>query len=351
MTSLKLGLVINPIAGVGAALAWKGTDNVNAAWKAIADGEKQPVWELVNRALASIPNHIEIQWLLGGDYPIMISGEICYQLPEQSQPEDTRKAVETIEKLKPDLIIFAGGDGTAADVAQSTKIPMIGIPAGVKIFSPCFLHRPEDLGTMLLHWEGELIEVDLLDLDEDAYRQGRAEPKLITNATIPVSPNIQSGKISWTSPATRTFELIAERIRDENWFEGNILVGPGSTMKNIMAKLGLEVSLLGVDLVTPNEVLILDGTASQLEQQQIDQIWLSPIGNQGHIFGRGNRQITPKIIAAVGKQHVKIFATQQKARETKVLYVDTGNSELDQHFRGYISVIVGYHDEIIKKVL
>lgn len=351
MSSLTLGLVVNPIAGVGAALAWKGTDDIDAAWQAVEEGKPQPVWDIVSRALDSIPTHIRISWILGADYPLNVDGTVVSVLPQHSTAQHTIEAVKAITDHDPDLIIFAGGDGTAADVASTTDLPIIGIPAGVKIFSPCFLHRPDDLGSFLLNWEGDTVETDLLDLDEEAYRQGRAEPRLVTSAIIPVSSVVQSGKISLSSSDSETFRLIAERIEDDALLNGKtIIVGPGSTMKNILHQLGLEVSLLGVDIVTKDEVIIFDGTRDQLDQYEIDEIWLSPIGNQGHIFGRGNRQISPEQISRVGPANIRIFSTMEKIRATPTLFVDTGVSKLDKELRGYLSVIVGYHEEIMKKV-
>lgn len=345
--SLKLGLVINPIAGVGASLAWKGTDDIDRAWDAVAEGKPQPVWAIVQRALQSLPNYMEIDWVLGADYKLGLEGMVVGWLPERSRSETTREAVKLIAEQQPDLIIFVGGDGTAADVADSVKLPILGIPAGVKIYSPVFLHRPEDLGDFLDNWEMETTKVDILDLDEESYRQGQPVAKLITSATIPASSTIQAGKVSWTAPDSETFELIAERIIDDDLLQGTILIGPGSTMSNIFAALGMELSLLGVDVVVDGELVLLDGTADQLEQFQPDEIWITPIGNQGHIFGRGNRQITPKLI---DQAKIRVFATLEKARETQTLFVDTGDVALDKRLRGFLPVIVGYHEEILKRV-
>ena len=350
MDSLKIGLIINPIAGVGAALAWKGTDNIEAAWDAVAGGQLQPVWDLVERAVSSIPDHIPIVWYFGGTYKLSVTGEVVYQPPKRSTAINTKEAVKAFEVFQPDLILFAGGDGTAVDVANTTQLPILGIPAGVKIFSPCFLHRPEDLGEFLSNWEGDSLETDLLDLDEEAYRQGIAVPKLMTNAVIPVSTSVQAGKFSWQTADRETFSLIAQRIEEENWLDQVLVIGPGSTMRNIFRELGIELSLLGVDVVSHGELLIEDATREQLDEVDVDQIWITPIGHQGHIFGRGNRQISADLIAKVGKQNIRVFATVEKIRETETLYVDTGDRQTDEMLHGFLSVIVGYYEEILKRV-
>ncbi len=347
MTELKIGLIINPIAGVGASLAWKGTDDVEAAWDVVETGGEQPVWNIVKRALASLPSHVGIKWFLGADYNLDLEATVVSSMPARSHANDTKIAVKAMNDLSLDLILFAGGDGTAADVANSSAVPILGIPAGVKIYSPVFVHRPEDLGSFLKNWEGDTTQVDLLDLDEDAYRRGEVEVKLITSASIPVSSMIQAGKISWTAPDSATFELIAERIQEEGWLLQTLAVGPGSTMQSIFSCLGLDLSLLGVDIIQNGDIKLLDATKEQLDSTEIDEIWVTPIGNQGHIFGRGNRQLSSNLIA---RAKIRVFATMDKARETEVLYVDTGDPELDDKLRGFLPVVVGYHEEIMKRV-
>lgn len=352
MGPLKIGLVANPIAGVGAALAWKGTDDVKAAWKAVDSGIEQPVWKILKRAIKSIRNDLDIKWILGGKYQFSPEGEIVYDLPINSTAIDTQRAVKSILSQDIDLLLFVGGDGTALDIAKKVeKIPILGIPGGVKIFSPCFLHQPEDLGNVLANWDGSTRAVDLLDLDEEAYRRGEARAKLVGAIIIPDTQQVQSGKSSLGGFDEESYRLIAERITEENWLNKTIAAGPGSTMNKIFQALAISKSLLGVDIINNGIVQAIDCTTEQLEQFDIHEIWLSPIGNQGHIFGRGNRQISSTIIRSVKKKHIRLFSTPAKMQNTPKLYVDTGDPLLDKDLRGYYSVVVGYYEEILRKVI
>ncbi|MHA2251680.1 MAG: ATP-NAD kinase family protein [Candidatus Kariarchaeaceae archaeon] len=352
MTSLKIGLIVNPIAGVGAALAWKGTDDVQNAWDAVNSGEVQPIWDVIVRAINSISKDKHIKWSLGDNNQFFPIGDIVYELPLRSTAEHTKEAVKRVLMTQPNLILFAGGDGTALDVADEAKgTPILGIPGGVKIFSPCFLHRPEDLGDFLRNWDGQSNQVDLLDLDEEEYRQGFAKAKLTGSAMIPISEKVQVGKVGSSGSDTSSYELIAERIKEEGWLHTVIAVGPGSTMQGIFRLLNIEKSLLGVDVIDNGQLVAKDCTAKQLELYKIHELWISPIGNQGHILGRGNRQISPKIIRTIGKENIRIFSTPDKMLETPKLYIDSGSNELDKQLRGYYHVIVGYYEEKIRKAI
>jgi len=158
------------------------------------------------------------------------------------------------------------------------------------------------------------------------------------------------GKMSWAGAEGETFRLIAQRIEEEGWLDQTLVIGPGSTMRNIFRELGLELSLLGVDVCQQGKLLLVDATQQQLDELAVDEIWITPIGNQGHILGRGNRQISASLIKKVGRSGIRVFATPEKIRQTPVLYVDTGDTDLDNQLRGYISVIVGYFEEILRKV-
>lgn len=352
--SIKIGLLINPIAGVGAALAWKGTDNIEKAWLEVEKGGNQPVWDICRRAFSSIKNLNNYQWILGGDFSEFVKGTQIYELPEHSNAEHTKIAVKKLLENKVALIIFVGGDGTAKDIAEVVSdIPILGIPGGVKIFSPCFLHKPEDLGELLEKWDGEVKEIDILDLNESEYLKGNPISTLVGSALIPLSTFIQAGKNSYPSEDdNKTYELIALRIEEERWLESiNIIVGPGSTMKQIFSHLDLQISLLGVDVIQNGEIAKLDCTEDEINKFNIDQIWITPIGSQGHIFGRGNKQISTDLLSKMHKSDIKIFSTPSKLLETRQLYLDTGNSELDIKFKGFYHVISGYHEEVMRKAI
>lgn len=349
---MKIGILVNPVAGVGAELAWKGTDDVDKAWLAIKSGENQPVINITSRALNSVNNEPMHQWFSNFTLPRFKFTKV-YTLPLKSSAKDTKNTVKALLAMEVELIIFIGGDGTAIDVAtQSEDTPILGIPAGVKIFSPCFLHRPEDLGKVIASWDLRIAKVELVDLDEEMYKQGVLEPRLLGTAIIPEYSLIQSGKISYDENSSQTSKLIGQRIIGEGWLHRKtVIVGPGSTMKRIFYNLKINIELLGVNVIKNGLLLIKDATTVQLANLRIDEIWLSPIGNQGHIFGRGNRQIPSECIKAVNRDSIRLFSSPTKMLHTLNLFVDTGDPVLDAKLGGFYSVVVGFYEEVLRKVI
>lgn len=358
---MKLGLIVNPVAGIGARLAWKGTDNILEAWKLIENGLTQPVWKITERALHSISEQCNIEWFIGGNIlekiDVEINAKIIGKLKSKSNRFDTQDLVKKLDKYHLDLLIFVGGDGTAIDIAEvNTTSPILGIPGGVKIFSPCFLHRPEDLGDFLKKWRGETTEVDLFDIDENEYKLGKAIPKLMGSTRIPFYSQIQVGKASILSEDDDDiYQSIAERILDDKLLRNkNILVGSGSTMKKIFKSIGINKTLLGICIIQNEQLYKTDCTYVDIEEfvenNRIDEIWVTPIGGQGHIFGRGNRQIPTHVIDEIGKEGIKIFSNKRKILNTPKLFTDTGNDLTDIKLVGYYNVIIGYYDSIQRKV-
>ncbi len=343
----RAGLLVNPIAGVGAELAWKGTDEVEKAWDAVKQGAKQPYKEILTRIDLSL---LPLEWLVTSLTPSI--GEVVFEMPERSTREDTIRAAEVFKTREVDLIVFIGGDGTARDIAEvAGSTPILGIPGGVKIFSGVFIHRPEDV-VSLSRWTGESMEVEILDLDEEAYRQGHATQKLFGTVRVPVIDTLQKSKEGWGGVSDqRVLEMIAERILDNNWLDGLIAVGPGGTTHSIFTHLELPKTLLGVDVYDHGERILEDATASELEKISLDEIWITPIGRQGHIFGRGNKQLTPRVIRKVGKKNIRVLATPEKMQGLPELYVDTGDPELDKELKGYIKVYISYSDTIVRKII
>ena len=363
----RVGLIVNPIAGMGGSVGLKGTDGPDALSKALSRGAKPSAGDRAILALSEIKNYGEIQFLAGAgemgetalkglnlSLPIITINHTTTKQPLSSGPEDTIRIAREMAMEKVELLLFCGGDGTARDIlaAVHDEIPVIGIPAGVKMHSAVFAITPQSAGKIARDFlEGglELHEAEVMDVDEEAYREGRLAVKLYGLLLVPQEPFlIQRAKavLPETVDEHENVEAIARQIVEEMSPETTYILGAGTTVKAIADQLGESKTLLGVDVFKNRHRILADVEAGNLAAivggEKDVKIIISPIGQQGHIFGRGTQQITPEILRRIGRENVIIIASQAKIAQLKSLDIDTGDADLDASFRGYVKVIIDY---------
>ena len=373
----RLGLIVNPIAGLGGRVGLKGTDGL--AQKALDLGAKPQAGARAVRALAALVGALDGEWeLVTAPGPM---GETAAQkagisprviargpsgtrdsAPGETQARDSREAARAMAEMGVDLLLFAGGDGTARDIcaAVGTPLPCLGIPAGVKIHSPVFARSPEAAGELAgLCLTGEIRsfpEQEVLDIDEQAYRDGRVTTRLFGYLSVPESGTRTQGRKAGTPLSERAAQnLISLAIVDQMEEDQVYLVGPGTTLRPVMEQLGLENSLLGVDAVCNGKLLGRDLGEKQILELVAGRrfkIVVTPIGGQGYLFGRGNHQFSPEILRQAGRENLMVGATLQKVGSLRGegFLVDTGDPAVDEELRGYIRVITGYRQEMIHPI-
>jgi len=371
----KLGLIVNPIAGMGGRVALRGSDGKETIRKAIELGStpispKRTVEAL--KRLMMIRDNIELityPYNMGeeeakesGFNPTVI-GSIT---KGETTSSDTRKAAKEMAALKTDLLLFAGGDGTARDIydAVAETIPVLGIPAGVKIHSAAYAINPlmaGELTVMYLRGSNTSVnEVEVMDIDEEVLREkDRISAKLYGYLKIPYERRMtQSPKEASCGGEQEAamMQAIAERIVNDMEKDWLYIIGPGTTTRSIMERLGLQNTLLGVDVVERKKIVANDVNEVQLIKimdGKKAKIIITPIGGQGYIFGRGNQQISPEIIMRVGSDNIIVIATPMKIYSLmlKPLLVDTGDEDVDRLLKGYRKVVTGYREETVCKVL
>lgn len=385
----KLGLIINPIAGLGGSVALKGSDDM--AMHALALGAEPKANTRAQTALkVLLPYRDEICIYTANDQmgeecakALGFSVELSYRTQNKpTLPTDTEQAMSALLKQGVDIILFAGGDGTARNIAYAvecnaeqhacTPIPVLGIPAGCKIHSGVYAITPTAAGRVVeLMVTKQLItltEGDVMDIDESLFRQGIVKAKRYGEMQIPselryVQAVKSGGKESDELVLHDIAEDIIDKIRDHD--EHLFIVGSGSTTAFLMAELALENTLLGVDLVQDEMLIASDISEQQLWQQLSDaqqsqrivHLVITLIGGQGHIFGRGNQQLSPRVIRYIlaqpgSKENISIIATKAKltALENRPLISDTGDSDLDQLLAGFMPVVTGYKDQVLYPV-
>ncbi|MDO9034392.1 MAG: ATP-NAD kinase family protein [Methanoregula sp.] len=353
----RIGFLINPVAGMGGAVGLKGTDgNVNEALFRGATPQAQSRAEVTLKLLAreSGLHFISCSGAMGED-TLKASGvqnyQVLYHYNGKSSADDTRQAALSFQKAGVDLILFCGGDGTARDIfdAVGQDIPILGIPAGVKMYSAVFAIDPATAAGLVLRYDVKsLRDSEVMDVDEDAYRNNELKTRLYGIARTPaLAGKVQFSKhIFEEGDEERAKQEIARFAREIMIQDVLYIIGAGTTTESIAREIGVNKTLLGVDAVLNGKAIAMDLDEQTLwallEQYQDVKILLSPIGAQGFILGRGNQQISARVVRKVGIRNIIVVATPHKLRETPVLYVDSGDSSLDAEFKETVLVVSGY---------
>lgn len=369
MHSVKMGFIVNPIAGMGGRVGLKGTDG-DAYVLAVKKGARPVAPERALEFLNNIHIHsfsiISAPSVMGSDIVeksahrdklTRVIGQVT--LPTTCQ--DTRRIAKEMAEMV-DVIVFVGGDGTARDICSAigTTRPVIGVPSGVKMYSSVFAVSPRAAALIFEHFargETEIIEREVLDIDEEAFRRDILEIRLYCYLKTPVySELVQLSKAIYSSiDEEEAKEAIADYIIEN--MEPGIphVLGPGSTVKTICRRLGIECTLLGVDVIINGKVVARDVGEKELvdilNRYGRAKLIVSPIGNQGFIFGRGNQQLSPLVLSKIRRDDIIVIATRRKIMDIKNLLIDTGDVELDKKLSGYYKVLIDYNRFIVVKAI
>lgn len=358
---LRVGLLVNPIAGIGGAAGHKGSDR---DWKADLDAGFEPhAPERAARFVTAVGDAVE--WLTVPGALGVADRPVLDALPAKAiggtTAEDTLAAAVALVEAGVDLLCFVGGDGTATDVAQAvgTRVPCLGVPAGVKITSPVFAHDVDEAAWLVANLgDGfETVDRDVTDLDEAAYREGRIETHLTGQLRVPLSPAVQGGKVA-TTVDTPLEPLVEQVLRD--WDRDAVwLVGAGSVCRAVKDRFWGAPTLLGVDMIDGDRIVAtdLDGPAVERTVQTAHgdgrpvKVLLSTIGGQGVLLGRGTQVLTPKALRAIGWDNLHVAAPPEKLLGLRGLWVDSGDPGWDAEAPKHLRVVTGWNETRMVRVL
>jgi len=366
-----VGLIVNPVAGMGGAVGLKGTDGKTILNKALSLGAKPIAPERAESFLSELASVLSsMRLVVGAGSMGEDEAKDCGftftaigQRKSETRAEDTREIAKKMAEAQVSLLVFCGGDGTARDVFNvvGTTVPVLGVPTGVKMHSAVFAVNPQAAARVALRFlEGELPlrEAEVMDVDEEAFREGRLSAELYGYVLSPYEPHlIQANKVAspMTESELRNQTAVAVYVI-ENMKPGIIyIMGPGTTTRTISDLLDAKKTLLGVDLFVNKKIIASDVNEKQILEAikgKATQIIVTPIGGQGFVFGRGNQQISAKVIRQVGLDNIVVVATESKLRSLKgSLKVDTGDIGVDEAFRQRkLTVIADYKVEYLVPV-
>ncbi len=370
---MKIGLIINPLAGIGGAVGLKGSDGEQIVHEAFERGAKEranprakEVFKLIKEDNKNF-EQIEIlsaPGIMGSDIldELDIKHEIVGKIGEKTSAEDTTRIAKEIIDRGVDLLIFAGGDGTARDIydAAGSTQACLGIPAGTKMHSSVFAYTPSSAALVVdrfLAGDGyEMVLREVMDLNEEAYRKEIIDTKLYGYLNVPYVINLmQASKNPFSRGENNDIESICQYVVDSMEEDTLYLKGTGSTVLPVMNILGLDGSMLGVDAIYNKEQVGKDiyekNILDLLDKYDKAKIIITIIGGQGYLFGRGNQQFSPEILRRVGKENIIVIATKTKLKTIDgPLRVDTGDTKLDEELSGYYRIITDYDYYTVKKV-
>lgn len=361
---LKVGLIVNPISGMGGSVGLKGTDG-DTYKKAMKLGAKQVTPQRVEATLSLIKRN-DIYFLvapgkMGEDYikKFSFKYKVVGKIGETTSSEDTKRIAKEMMEGAVNLLIFVGGDGTARDIydAIGISIPVVATPSGVKMFSSVFALSPYAAAKMIDSYTGKTTEKEVLDIDEDAFRDNRLAAKLYGYLKVPeIESLLQEGKEPSTSSKSEKEEKedIARYIVENMERDTLYILGPGTTVKGITNELDVDKTLLGIDAVYNKELVGKDlnekGLIELIRKYKKVKIIVTPIGGNGFIFGRGSKQISPEVLRLIGENNIIVVSTAGKISKLECLRVDTGDLEVDRKLKKFLKAITGYNEETIIEV-
>ena len=376
---MRIGIVVNPDAGLGGRLGFKGSDGRakearDAGAVDRAGPRMQQCISKFKELLASSLNRMGVSpsivaWSgrMGGDWLDGFEFEQRKESPKESTAQDTSNLVHDLLEAEVDVILYAGGDGTIRDIVNAldgSETPLIGVPGGVKMHSGCFATTPKASAEVLLAFlQGDLMVAitEVMDLDEETYQKGEWKVRMYGEAWTPSSPRFMQGAKEQVERASEsdTIEGLANHIG--NLIDDNpelmVIWGSGGTLRRMGEHLNVELTLLGIDIKHNGRI------HSDLNEQQLLQhlvgyegprlLLLSPMGGQGFLIGRGNLQLSPDVLRAIGFESILGVATPSKLLGLSSVRIDTGDPLLDEEYqqRRFVKLLQGYRTTRVIRIL
>ena len=371
----RLGLIVNPIAGMGGRVGLRGTDGADVLARArmlgavpiAADRAERTLTRLESRCedlqVVAAPGAMGADLTKGHSFATDVL-PLHGRADRGTTAEDTRIAAAELVRRDVELILFAGGDGTARDINEvvGERIPVLGVPTGVKMHSGVFATTPESAGDvaasfMVAATQRPVRAAEVMDVDENALRAGTIATRLFGAACVPDDRlRVASAKLGALPSDDDSLEALCTVLADAMDPRRIYVLGPGTTTRRVMRRLGLPKTLLGIDAVRAGRLLGADLGERELLDLIGDEpvtLLIGVVGGQGILLGRGNQQLSPIVLRHIGPDNIEVIAGLRKllALDPAVLHVDTGDPELDAALCGYRRIHVAPRRTVVFRVV
>lgn len=373
--SIRVGLLVNPVAGLGARVALHGSDGDVLQAEARRRGGEPRARQRAHVFLSELTDLKErFNWYSWGGLgaeclDVLQMRHTCLgKVENASTATDTQTCVQRYVNEGLDLIIFVGGDGTAVDIYQQFStgqnsgltLPLcLGIPAGVKMHSGAFAVSPQAAAHVLRCLvNGKLvgiIEADVVDFEATSKDAEAIQISCYGQLKVPEI----AGFLQHTKEGGRESEpLVLEEICADGLARFTdvrpLIFGPGGTMLALKQAFGLaSATLRGFDVLLQQDLCCLDATSADLERLAGDaHLFLSFTRRQGFLLGRGNLELSPKFLQTLPRNQLEVFASRSKvlSLQGKPVLVDCGDIQLDKKFSGLTEITAGYEDKLLYQV-
>ncbi len=349
---MNFGFFVNPLAGYGGAINNKGSDDLK-----ITDPEKSVSIKIAMKFIENVSDKDTFYLPSGymGEYIFRFNNKrnykIIYKSEWPSSNIDTLNFLKELKNFSIDYLIFVGGDGTARDIVSSKiEVPVIGIPAGVKMYSSVFCINVKHAAMLYkdIHNYMESIESGVFDIDEEYYRSGLLKIKFFGYLKVPVSSNmVLTSKAEYNNDDAYDISEYLINNMDDSYY----IIGPGKTCKTLIESLGYKTNILGFDVIKDKKLIAQDVDEEflyKISLNQITKLVISPIGGQGFVLGRGNKQVSSRVFDLIGFNNLIVISDKSKIVNLKSLYIDINTSlEIPR----YLKVLTGYGIYTLKELI
>ncbi len=348
----KIAFFINPRAGEGKKLGLKSSDDIPQADYSESEST------IIGRNFVSSITFPESVHLIMPDFEIYKSDgfmQFPYTLVKgwnnPSSSADTKNFAKKAISEGAELLVFVGGDGTARDLLDAVghAVPVIGVPAGIKMYSSVFAYTWMDAVKELEFFLSNSVKFEDKEILDYDFKEDRlklfGEMSGIQSKTYNQDPK---QVFASTDISSLGYGIAADMSSEISY-----IIGPGSTCNSILEALGVPgTDLLNFKIVKNRRVVKSRAGEEDILAAMKDgnyRLIISPIGGMGILVGRGNYELSDRVLTELRPENLIIVATREKMIPINEIIM-IAPVAISDRFGQYVRISVGIDEFVIKKL-